>query len=138
MNAALIRETAAWAFWRLTMAAVILVALAAAASAQYCTPDQCDECDLNNCQLSCCHELPELWLVNTRCAPKCNNLDAGFDRLGQFGAIIGVAGGFGRGGGDSRAEGQRGVDEGEGADGSIASGLCKRSHGEGPSLGGSG
>ncbi|MBA4104791.1 MAG: hypothetical protein C0485_03455 [Pirellula sp.] len=81
MNAALIRETAMWAFWRLTMAAIILVALAGVASAQYCTPDQCDECDLNNCQLSCCHELPELWLVNTRCAPKCNNLDAGFERI---------------------------------------------------------
>lgn len=81
MNVALIRETAAWAFWRLTVTAIILVSLAAVASAQYCTPDQCDGCDLNTCQLNCCHELPELWLVNTRCAPKCNNLDAGFERI---------------------------------------------------------
>ena len=51
------------------------------ASAQYCTPDQCDECDLKNCRLSCCYDPPDLWLVNTRCLPKCNNLDEGFERI---------------------------------------------------------
>lgn len=60
------------------LAAVLSTAIA---SAQYCTPDQCDECDLCNCSLSCCHELPELWLVNTRCAPRCSNLDNGFECL---------------------------------------------------------
>ena len=58
-----------------------MAATAAVASAQYCTPDQCDECDLNNCHLSCCYDPPELWLVNTRCVPKCNNLDEGFERI---------------------------------------------------------
>ncbi len=56
-------------------------ALASPASAQYCTPDQCDECNLCRCSQRCCHSLPELWLVNTRCAPRCKNLDCGFERL---------------------------------------------------------
>ena len=81
MNAALIRETASWTFWRVILTASLVAACATIASAQYCTPDQCDECDLNSCQLSCCHEAPELWVVNTRCAPKCNNLDAGFEQI---------------------------------------------------------
>jgi hypothetical protein len=55
--------------------------LSGLAQAQYCTPDQCDECDLNNCHLPCCNEPPELWLVNTRCVPKCSNLDAGFEQI---------------------------------------------------------
>ena len=46
MNSASFRETATWAFWRLAAAALIVAATAVAASAQYCTPDQCDECDL--------------------------------------------------------------------------------------------
>lgn len=58
-----------------------LVCIAAPASAQYCTPDQCDECNLCACSQRCCHALPELWLVNTRCAPRCKNLNCGFDRL---------------------------------------------------------
>ncbi len=49
------------------------------ATAQYCTRDQCDECNLCRCSQRCCHELPELWLINTRCAPRCQNLDSGFD-----------------------------------------------------------
>ena len=63
------------------LALVSLVLTTADASAQYCTPDQCDECNLCQCNSSCCHELPELWLVNTRCAPRCQNLDSGFDRI---------------------------------------------------------
>jgi len=55
--------------------------LATRASARYCTPDQCDECNLRQCFLPCCHALPDLWLINTRCAPKCSNLDNGFDCL---------------------------------------------------------
>jgi len=73
--------TAFRTIWRVATAAILLAAFSAAALGQYCTPDQCDECDLNNCDLSCCHELPELWLVNTRCVPKCSNLDAGFERI---------------------------------------------------------
>ena len=63
----------------LLLAVVIQLAQPATATAQYCTPDQCDECNLWNCCLRCCHELPELWLVNTRCAPRCSNLDAGYE-----------------------------------------------------------
>lgn len=58
-----------------------LVLTTAVASAQYCTSDQCDECNLCRCSQNCCHELPELWLINTRCAPRCKNLDYGFDCL---------------------------------------------------------
>jgi hypothetical protein len=81
MNASLARETAAWALWRLTATALIVAATAVAASAQYCTPDQCDECDLKNCRMSCCYDPPDLWLFNTRCVPKCNNLDDGFTHI---------------------------------------------------------
>ncbi len=58
-----------------------IVIAPADASAQYCTPDQCDECNL--CQSNACysHERPELWLINTRCAPRCQNLDSGFDNI---------------------------------------------------------
>ncbi len=62
-----------------TVGLLIAVAFAALASAQYCTRDQCDECSLNACNGSSCHEKPELWVMNTRCAPKCSNLDHGFD-----------------------------------------------------------
>ena len=63
------------------LALVSLLFTTAVASAQYCTPDQCDECDL--CQSNACysHERPELWLINTRSAPRCQNLDSGFDRI---------------------------------------------------------
>ena len=61
-----------------TVALLATIVCAAVASAQYCTCDECDECNLNACNGSCCHELPELWLFNTRCAPKCSNLDEGF------------------------------------------------------------
>ena len=81
MNAGLMREVASWAFWRMAAAAALVAITAAAASAQYCTPDQCDECDLCNARLSCCHEPPELWLVNTRCLPRCSNLDQAFERI---------------------------------------------------------
>ena len=64
-----------------TAVLLVIVLFTALASAQYCTPDQCDECNLCNCCLKCCHELPELWLINTRCAPRCRNLDNGFDCL---------------------------------------------------------
>jgi hypothetical protein len=81
MNAALIRETAHRAFWRVAGASILLTVWASLATAQYCTPDQCDECDLNNCRLDCCNDPPELWLVNTRCVPKCCNLDEGFEHI---------------------------------------------------------
>lgn len=81
MNVHLIKRAATWAFWRLAAAGAIVLLLTAVASAQYCSPDQCDECDLCNRNLSCCHELPEFWVINTRCSPKCRNLDAGFETL---------------------------------------------------------
>ncbi len=80
MNGATIRLTASWAFWRLVVAAALVAATAAAATAGSCW-DQCDECNLRNCNLSCCYDPPELWLVNTRCVPKCNNLDEGFEHI---------------------------------------------------------
>jgi hypothetical protein len=64
-----------------TVGLLAAVLSAAVASAQYCTPDQCDECNLCQCSLCCCHELPELWIVNSRCAPRCSNLDRGFECL---------------------------------------------------------
>jgi len=81
MNLPLVKQTATWVFWRIAAASAIVVIVAAAASAQYCTPDQCDECDLCNCNLNCCYDPPEFWVINTRCSPKCNNLDAGFETL---------------------------------------------------------
>jgi hypothetical protein len=64
------------------MLAVLLVATTApAAWAGGCSWDYCDECDLSNCRLSCCYDPPELWLVNTRCVPKCSNLDEGFEHI---------------------------------------------------------
>ena len=62
-----------------TIALLGSIVCAAVASAQYCTCDECDECNLNACNGHCCHELPELWLFNTRCAPRCSNLDNGFN-----------------------------------------------------------
>ncbi len=67
--------------WGLLAAVLSLGPLVHSTSAQYCTPDQCDECNLCRCSQRCCHSLPELWLVNTRCAPRCKNLDCGFERL---------------------------------------------------------
>jgi hypothetical protein len=80
MNGTLARDPLFTRLLRLaTLALLATVACAAIASAQYCTCDECDECDLNACNGHCCHEAPELWVVNTRCAPKCSNLDAGFE-----------------------------------------------------------
>ena len=42
--------------------------------------DGCDECQCV-LPLNCCHSCPELWVINTRCAPRCRNLDAGFERI---------------------------------------------------------
>lgn len=30
---------------------------------------------------SCCNSLPELWVINTRCAPRCSKLDQGFEMI---------------------------------------------------------
>ena len=70
-------------FLRSTLALVALLTclVASQASAQFCTPDECDECNLWDCCLNCCHEYPELWLINTRCAPRCCNLDEGFEQI---------------------------------------------------------
>ena len=71
---------------RLTVAALLGLSLvllgASAARSQYCTPDQCDECSMYDCcSKGCCHSAPEFWLINTRCAPRCRNLDAGFEKI---------------------------------------------------------
>ncbi len=67
---------------RLAMLGLLMLFLGSTtALAQYCTPDQCDECNLCQCSQNCCHSLPELWLINTRCAPRCKNLDSGFECL---------------------------------------------------------
>ncbi|MAT70701.1 MAG: hypothetical protein CMJ58_14395 [Planctomycetaceae bacterium] len=81
MNQGLMRPVATWALWRMAAAAALIALTAVVASAQYCTPDQCDECSLCDTHLSCCHEPPELWLVNTRCLPRCSNLDEAFERI---------------------------------------------------------
>jgi hypothetical protein len=31
--------------------------------------------------MCCCCEAPELWVINTRCAPKCSNLDRGYEMI---------------------------------------------------------
>ena len=80
MNPILARQTASWALWRLAAGALIVAASAVVASA-YCSPDQCDVCNMQNCNLSCCYDAPELWVVNTRALPKCGNLDHGFENL---------------------------------------------------------
>lgn len=72
---------ARWTAFSLLALTLAWVVPAPSASAQYCTPDQCDECDLCRCSQRCCHSYPELWLVNTRCAPRCKNLDYGFEKL---------------------------------------------------------
>ena len=80
MNGTLVREPLFTRLLRLaTLGLLAMIAYAAIASAQYCTCDECNECDLNACNGRCCNEAPELWLVNTRCAPKCSNLDKGFE-----------------------------------------------------------
>lgn len=30
---------------------------------------------------SCCCSAPEVWVINTRCVPRCNNLDYGFEKI---------------------------------------------------------
>lgn len=76
------RDAIICAFLRLVLAVVLVGTLSASmAQAQYCTADQCDECSLCTCRLNCCHELPEMWVINTRCVPRCNNLDDGFERI---------------------------------------------------------
>ena len=80
MNVTLIRDLLVRRLFRLATIGLFASAVtAASALAQYCTPDQCDECNLWKCSQNCCHELPEMWLVNTRCAPRCKNLDNGFN-----------------------------------------------------------
>ena len=46
--------------------------------AEYCPQPPCDACGtcFNNCQ-----EPPEFWVINTRCAPRCHNLDEGFQKI---------------------------------------------------------
>jgi pimeloyl-ACP methyl ester carboxylesterase len=41
----------------------------------------CAGCSLCNSDLCCCHQPPELWLINTRCAPRCCHLDQGMECL---------------------------------------------------------
>jgi hypothetical protein len=81
MSTASIHDRAVRLLSRTASVAIAVALLAGTAKGQYCTPDQCDECNLNNACISCCHEAPELWVVNTRCVPKCSNLDEGFEHI---------------------------------------------------------
>lgn len=65
----------------LAFAVALSVFVPSAEAGCYCTPDQCDICDLCYTKIDCCHDKPELWLVNTRCLPKCQGLDCGFERI---------------------------------------------------------
>ncbi len=81
-NENLLRAALFGALLRLEVLCVLIVVLSASvAQAQYCTGDECDECSLCDCCLNCCHEPPEMWVINTRCVAKCNNLDAGFEQI---------------------------------------------------------
>jgi hypothetical protein len=56
------------------LAAIALVALAALTTIQPAHAGRKDT-------MCCCGSLPELWVINTRCAPKCSNLDRGFEMI---------------------------------------------------------
>jgi pimeloyl-ACP methyl ester carboxylesterase len=80
MNGSFVRALFFSRLVRLTALGLMATASCATlASAQYCTCDECNECNLNACNGRCCYEAPDLWIINTRCVPKCSNLDAGFD-----------------------------------------------------------
>lgn len=53
--------------------AFLMVSISNIASAV--TPGKSDACEL------CEHSAPELWVVNSRCAPRCTGLDEGFNKL---------------------------------------------------------
>jgi pimeloyl-ACP methyl ester carboxylesterase len=38
------------------------------------------DCSTSSCS-TCLHSIPDLWVVNSRCAPRCTGLDAGFELL---------------------------------------------------------
>ena len=80
MSSNLSRDALFLRFLRLAVVGLLItIVITKFAPAQYCTCDECEECDLNACNGCCCYEAPEVWLMNTRCAPKCSNLDRGFD-----------------------------------------------------------
>jgi hypothetical protein len=55
-----------------------LLALVAIVSATSTSSVQAGRGNSNMC---CCCDAPELWVINTRCAPRCNNLDRGFEMI---------------------------------------------------------
>ena len=57
--------------------AVLLAALLITSICQADGPSCSDGGSCNVCQ----HTLPELWLVNTRCAPTCGNVEVGFEQI---------------------------------------------------------
>lgn len=57
------------------LAAIALVALAGL------TTVESAQAGRKNDDMCCCGSLPELWVINTRCAPKCSNLDRGFEMI---------------------------------------------------------
>jgi hypothetical protein len=63
-----------WAF-------LLMVALACLPARADCKPAPIALCNLGGTHLSGCHELPEFWVINTHCAPRCRNLEAGFGRI---------------------------------------------------------
>lgn len=64
------------------LASLLLTALACLpARAQGGSPDPCDPCNLCGTRPNGCHEPPEFWVINTRCAPRCSNPERGFQKI---------------------------------------------------------
>lgn len=65
-------------FPRKTGRAVRLAAIALVAIANLAI-NQSAQAGKRGDDMCCCGSLPEMWVINTRCAPRCNNLDSGFE-----------------------------------------------------------
>ncbi len=66
----------------LLRAFLLMVALACLPARAYCnTLVPSAPCNLSGTDGSGCHELPEFWVINTHCAPRCRNLEAGFGKI---------------------------------------------------------
>ncbi len=57
------------------LAAITLLAIAGMNS------NQPAEAKCGKAEMCCCGSLPEMWVINTRCAPRCNNLNRGFEMI---------------------------------------------------------
>ncbi len=70
----------AWATGLIVLGLIFLLSTSIVRG-QYCTPDQCDECDLWKSCLDGCYQPPELWVINTRGVSRCRRLDASFEKI---------------------------------------------------------